>query len=115
MCSGLGLPFGAFLLAYLLIKGKTYGERVSIYLALGMFFYSVGSALPIFYTHFRDIILIAVSFYRALAYLLFAYGVVKVEIVDVGKEMVIHSRAFLELSCKGCAQVGGWCAEGCTG
>jgi diguanylate cyclase (GGDEF)-like protein len=91
-----GLTLWGFLLAYLLIKGKTYGERVSIYLALGMFFYSVGTALPIFYTHFRDIIWIAVSFYRALAYLLFAYGVVKVEIVDVGKEMVIHSSAFLD-------------------
>jgi diguanylate cyclase (GGDEF)-like protein len=90
-----GLALWGFLLAYLLIKGKAYGERVSIYLALGMFFYSVGSALPIFYTHFRDIILIAVSFYRALAYLLIAYGIVKVEIVDVGKEMVIHSRVFL--------------------
>jgi diguanylate cyclase (GGDEF)-like protein len=90
-----GLALWGFLLAYLLIKGKTYGERVGVYLALGMFFYSVGSALPIFYTHFRDIIWIAVSFYRALAYLLIAYGVVKVEIVDVGKEVVIHSRAFL--------------------
>jgi diguanylate cyclase (GGDEF)-like protein len=90
-----GLALWGFLLAYFIVKKKTYGERVSIYLALGMFFYSVGTALPIFYTHFRDIILIAVSFYRALAYLLFAYGVVKVEIVDVGKEMVIHSRAFL--------------------
>jgi len=90
-----GLTLWGFLLTYLLIKGKTYGERVSKCLALGMFFYSVGSALPIFYTHFRDIIWIVVSFYRALAYLLFAYGVVKVEIVDVGKEMVIHSRAFL--------------------
>jgi diguanylate cyclase (GGDEF)-like protein len=90
-----GLALWGFLLAYLLIKGKTYGERVSIYLALGMFLYSIGSALPVFYTHFRDIILIAVSFYRALANLLIAYGIVKVEIVDVGKEMVIHSRAFL--------------------
>jgi diguanylate cyclase (GGDEF)-like protein len=90
-----GLALWGLLLAYLLIKGKAYGERVSIYLALGMFFYSVGSALPIFYTHYNDIILIAVSFYRALAYLLFAYGFVKVEVVDVGKEMVIHSRAFL--------------------
>jgi diguanylate cyclase (GGDEF)-like protein len=91
-----GLALWGFLLAYLLIKGKTYGERVSIYLALGMFLYSVGSALPIFYTHFRDIIWIAVSFYRALAYLLIAYGIVKVEIVDVDKEMIIHSRAFLD-------------------
>jgi hypothetical protein len=90
-----GLALWGFLLAYFIVKKKTYGERVSIYLALGMFFYSVGTALPIFYTHFRDIILIAVSFYRALAYLLFAYGFVKVEVVDVGKEMVIHSRAFL--------------------
>jgi diguanylate cyclase (GGDEF)-like protein len=40
--------------------------------------------------------LIAVSFYRTLAYLLFAYGVVKVEIVDVGKEVAIHSSAFLD-------------------
>jgi diguanylate cyclase (GGDEF) domain len=90
-----GLALWGFLLAYLLIKGKTYGERVSKHIALGMFFYSVGSALPIFYTHFRDIIWIAVSFYRALAYLLLAYGIVKVEVVDVGKEVVIHSRAFL--------------------
>jgi len=39
--------------------------------------------------------LIAVSFYRALAYLFFAYGVVKVEVIDVGKKVVIHSRTFL--------------------
>jgi len=91
-----GLALWSFLLTYLLIKGKAYGERVSKYLAWGMFFYSVGSALPIFYTHFRDIILIAVSFYRALAYLLIAYGFVKVEIVDVGKKIAIHSRAFLD-------------------
>ena len=91
-----GLALWGFLLAYLLIKGKTYGERVSKYLSWGMFFYSVGSTLPIFYTHYNDIIWIAVSFYRALAYLLIAYGVVKVEVVDVGKEVVIHSRAFLD-------------------
>lgn len=90
-----GLALWGFLLAYFIVKKKAYGERVSKHMALGMFLYSVGSALPVFYTHFRDIIWIAVSFYRALAYLLFAYGVVKVEIVDVGKEMVIHSRAFL--------------------
>jgi len=90
-----GLALWGFLLAYFIVKKKAYGERVSIYLALGMFFYSVGSALPIFYTHFRDIIWISVSFYRALAYLLIAYGIVKVEIVDVGKEIVIHSRPFL--------------------
>jgi diguanylate cyclase (GGDEF)-like protein len=90
-----GLTLWGFLLAYFIVKKKAYGERVSKHVALGMFFYSVGSALPIFYTHFRDIIWIAVSFYRALAYLLIAYGVVKVEIVDVGKEVVIHSRAFL--------------------
>lgn len=90
-----GLTLWGFLLAYLLIKGKTYGERVSKYLAWGMFFYSLGSALPIFYTHFNDIILIAVSFYRALAYLLIAYGFVKVEVVDLGKEIIRYSRAFL--------------------
>jgi diguanylate cyclase (GGDEF)-like protein len=90
-----GLALWGFLLAYLLIKGKAYGERVSKYLALGMLLYSVGLTLLIFYTHFRDIILIAVSFYRALAYLLFAYGVVKVEIVDIGKETIIHSRTIL--------------------
>ena len=90
-----GLTLWGFLLAYFIVKKKAYGERVSEHIALGMFLYSVGTALPIFYTHFRDIIWIAVSFYRALAYLLFAYGIVKVEIVDVGKEMVIHSRAFL--------------------
>jgi diguanylate cyclase (GGDEF)-like protein len=91
-----GLTFWGFLLAYFIVKKKAYGERVSKHIALGMFFYSIGSALPIFYTHFRDIIWIAVSFYRALAYLLVAYGIVKVEIVDVGKEVVIHSRAFLD-------------------
>jgi diguanylate cyclase (GGDEF)-like protein len=90
-----GLALLGFLLAYFIVKKRAYGERVSKHMALGMIFYSVGSALPIFYTHFRDIIWIAVSFYRALAYLLFAYGIVKVEVVDVGKEMVIHSRAFL--------------------
>jgi diguanylate cyclase (GGDEF)-like protein len=90
-----GLALWGSLLAYFIVKKKAYGERVSKHIALGMFFYSIGSALPIFYTHFRDIIWIAVSFYRALAYLLIAYGVVKVEIVDVGKEIVIHSRAFL--------------------
>jgi diguanylate cyclase (GGDEF)-like protein len=91
-----GLALWGFLLAYFIVKKKVYGKRVSKHIALGMFFYSVGSALPIFYTHYNDIIWIAVSFYRALAYLLFAYGVVKVEIVDVGKEVVIHSRAFLD-------------------
>ena len=92
-----GLALWGFLLAYFIVKKKAYGDRVSKYMALGMFFYSLGSALPIFYTHFRDIIWIAVSFYRALAYLLIAYGIVKVEVVDVGKEVVIHSRAFLRL------------------
>jgi diguanylate cyclase (GGDEF)-like protein len=91
-----GLTLWGFLLTYFLIKKRTYGERVSIYLALGMSFYSVGTALPIFYTHYNDIIWIAVSFYRDLAYLLFAYGIVKAEIIDVGKEVVIHSRAFLD-------------------
>jgi diguanylate cyclase (GGDEF)-like protein len=90
-----GLALWGFLLAYFIVKKKAYGKRVSEYIAWGMFFYSIGSALPIFYTHYNDIIWIAVSFYRALAYLLIAYGIVKVEIVDVGKEMVIHSRAFL--------------------
>jgi diguanylate cyclase (GGDEF)-like protein len=93
LCAGLAL--WGFLLAYFIVKKKAYGERVSKHIALGMFFYSIGSALPIFYTHYNDIILIAVSFYRALAYLLFAYGFVKVEVVDIGKEIVIHSRAFL--------------------
>lgn len=91
-----GLALWGFLLAYFIVKKKAYGERVSKHMALGMFFYSVGSALPVFYTHSTDITLIAVSFYRALAYLLFAYGFVKVEFVDVGKEVVIHSRAFLD-------------------
>jgi len=91
-----GLTLWGFLLAYFMVRKKAYGERVSKHMALGMFFYSVGSALPIFYTHFRDIILIAVSFYRALAYLLIAYGFVKVEVVGVGKEVAIHSRAFLD-------------------
>lgn len=95
-----GLVLWDFLLAYFIVKKKAYGDRVGVYLALGMFFYSVGSALPIFYTHFRDIILIAVSFYSALAYLLIAYGVVKVEIVDVGKKIAIHSRAFLSYLAK---------------
>jgi len=90
-----GLALWGFLLAYFIVKEKAYGERVSEHIAWGMFFYSVGSALPIFYTHFRDIIWIAVSFYRALAYLLFAYGFVKVEVVDVGKEIIKYSRAFL--------------------
>jgi len=90
-----GLTLWGFLLAYFIVKKKAYGERVSKYLALGMFLYSVGSALPIFYTHFRDIIWIAVSFYRALAYLLIAYGFVKVEVVDLGKEIIRYSRAFL--------------------
>jgi hypothetical protein len=91
-----GLALWGFLLAYFIVKKKAYGEWVSKYMALGMFFYSIGSTLLIFYTHFMDIILIAVSFYRALAYLFFAYGIVKVEVVDVGKEIAIHSRAFLD-------------------
>jgi diguanylate cyclase (GGDEF)-like protein len=90
-----GLALWGFLIAYFTVKKKAYGERVGVYLALGMFFYSVGSAIPFFYTHSTDITLIAVSFYRTLAYLLFAYGVVKVEIIDVGKEIVVYSRAFL--------------------
>ncbi len=91
-----GLTLWGFLLAYFIVKKKAYGERVGVYLALGMFFYSIGSALPIFYTHLRDIILIVVSFYRDLAYLLFAYGIVKVELVDVGKEITTYSRTFLD-------------------
>lgn len=94
LCTGLAL--WGFLLAYFIVKKKAYGERVSKHMALGMFFYSVGSALPVFYTYPTDIILIAVSFYRDLAYLLFAYGIVKVEVVGVGKEVAIHSRAFLD-------------------
>jgi FOG: EAL domain len=90
------LALWGFLIAYFVVKKKAYGERVSKHMAFGIFFYSVGTALPIFYTHFRDIILIAVSFYRALAYLLVAYGIIKVEVIDVGKEVVIHSRAFLD-------------------
>lgn len=90
------LALWGFLLAYFIVKKKVYGERVSKYMALGMFFYSIGSFLPIFYTHSTDITLIAVSFYMDLAYLLFAYGIVKVEVVDVGKEIVEHSRAFLD-------------------
>jgi diguanylate cyclase (GGDEF) domain len=91
-----GLALWGFLLAYFIVKKKTYGKRVSKHIALGMFFYSIGSALPVFYIQSTDITLIAVSFYRALAYLLFAYGFVKVEIIDVGKEIAIHSRAFLD-------------------
>jgi diguanylate cyclase (GGDEF) domain len=91
-----GLALWGFLLAYFIVKKKTYGERLSKHVALGMFFYSVGSILPVFYTHSSDITLIAVSFYRTLAYLLFAYGFVKVEIVNVGKEIFIHSRDFLD-------------------
>jgi diguanylate cyclase (GGDEF)-like protein len=91
-----GLALWGFLLAYFIVKKKVYGKRASKHMALGIFFYSISSALPIFYTHYNDIIWIAVSFYRALAYLLIAYGVVKVEIVDVGKEIVIHSRALLD-------------------
>ncbi len=90
-----GLSLWGFLLAYFIVKKKAYGDRVSKYMALGMFFYSIGSALPIFYTHSTDITLIAVSFYRDLAYLLIAYGFVKVEIIDVGREVAMHSRAFL--------------------
>jgi hypothetical protein len=91
-----GLALWGFLLAYFIVKKKAYGERVSKHIALGMFFYSVGSALPVFYTNPRDVTLVVVSFYRTLAYLLIAYGFVKVEVVDVGKEIVIHSRAFLD-------------------
>ncbi|WP_448583944.1 bifunctional diguanylate cyclase/phosphodiesterase [Thermocrinis sp.] len=90
-----GLSLWSFWLSYLLLKKKVYGEKVSKYLALGMFFYGIGNALPIFYIHFRDIIWITVSFYRALAYVLFAYGVIKVEITDVGKDTLRHSRSFL--------------------
>jgi hypothetical protein len=59
-----GLALWGFLLAYFIVKKKTYGERLSKHVALGMFFYSVGSILPVFYTHSSDITLIAVSFYR---------------------------------------------------
>jgi len=90
-----GLALWGFLLAYFIVKKKAYGKRVSKHMALSMFFYSVGSALPVFYTHSTDITLIAVSFYRALAYLLIAYGIVKVEVVDLGKEIIRYSRAFL--------------------
>lgn len=91
-----GLALWGFLLAYFIVKKKAYGERGSKHIALGMFFYSVGSVLPVFYTHPRDVTLVVVSFYRTLAYLLFAYGFVKVEVVDLGKEIAIHSRAFLD-------------------
>lgn len=91
-----GLSLWGFLLAFFIVKKKAYGERVSKHMALGMFFYSVGSALPVFYTYPTDIILIAVSFYRDLAYLLFAYGFVKVEVVDLGKEIIKYSSAFLD-------------------
>jgi len=91
-----GLALWGFLLAYFIVKKRAYGERVSKHIALGMFFYSIGSALPIFYTHSTDITLIAISFYRALAYFLFAYGFVKVEVVDLGKEIIKYSRAFLD-------------------
>lgn len=91
-----GLSLWGFLLAFFIVKKKAYGERVSKHMALGIFFYSVGSALPVFYTYPTDIILIAVSFYRDLAYLLIAYGIVKVEVLGVGKEVAIHSRAFLD-------------------
>ncbi|WP_333784732.1 EAL domain-containing protein [Thermocrinis sp.] len=90
-----GLSLWNFWLFYLLLKKKVYGEKVSRYLGLGMLFYGIGSALPILYIHFRDIIWIAVSFYRALAYVLFAYGVIKMEITDVGKDILRHSRLFL--------------------
>jgi len=90
-----GLSLWNFWLSYLLLKKKVYGEKVSKYLSLGVFFYGIGNALPIFYTHFRDIIWVAVSFYRALAYVLFAYGVIKTEIVDVGKDILRRSRLFL--------------------
>jgi diguanylate cyclase (GGDEF)-like protein len=90
-----GLALWGFLLAYFIVKKKAYGERVSKHIALGMFFYSVGSALPVFYTRSTDIILIVVSFYRTLAYLLFAYGFVKVAVVDLGNEIIKYSRAFL--------------------
>jgi len=90
-----GLSLWNFWLSYLLLKKKVYGEKVSKYLSLGVFFYGIGSVLPIFYTHFRDIIWVAVSFYRALAYVLFAYGVIKVEIVDVSKDISRRSRLFL--------------------
>lgn len=49
-----GLALWGFLLAYFLVKKKAYGERVSKHMALGMFFYSVGSALPVFYTYPTD-------------------------------------------------------------
>jgi diguanylate cyclase (GGDEF) domain len=91
-----GLALWGFLLAYFIVKKKAYGERVSKHIALGMFFYSIGSALPVFYTQSTDITLIAVSFYRTLAYLLFAYGFVKVEVVDLGKEIIKYSSAFLD-------------------
>ncbi|MFZ8785541.1 putative bifunctional diguanylate cyclase/phosphodiesterase [Thermocrinis sp.] len=90
-----GLALWGLLLAYFIVNKKAYSNRVSEHIALGMFFYSIGSALPIFYTHFGDMILIAISFYRALAYLLFAYGVVKVEVVGIGKEAIIYSRTIL--------------------
>jgi len=90
-----GLALWGFLLAYFIVKKKAYGEMVSEHIAWGMFLYSVGSALPIFYTHYNDIIWIAVSFYRVLAYLLIAYGFVKVEVVDLGKEIIKYLRAFL--------------------
>jgi hypothetical protein len=95
-----GLALWGFLLAYFIVKKKAYGERVIKHMALGMFFYSIGSALLVFYTHSTNITLIAVSFYRDLAYLFFAYGIVKVEIVDVGKKIAIHSRAFLDFLAK---------------
>ena len=90
-----GLSLWNFWLSYLLLKKKVYGEKVSKYVSLGVFFYGIGSVLPIFYIHFRDIIWVAVSFYRALAYVLFAYGVIKTEIVDVGKDILRRSRLFL--------------------
>jgi hypothetical protein len=49
-----GLTLWGFLLAYFIVKKKAYGKRVSEYIAWGMFFYSIGSTLPIFYTHFLD-------------------------------------------------------------
>ncbi|MCI4458576.1 MAG: EAL domain-containing protein [Thermocrinis sp.] len=89
-----GLTLWSLLLGYFILKKKVYGEKTSKYIALGMFFYSIGCTLPIFYTHFRDIIWIAAPFYKALANLFVAYGIVKIEIVDVAKEIATHSNAF---------------------
>ncbi len=71
-----------FLLVLYVIKNKVLGKLLSLYLFTALGLLSLSSLSLVLYKHFYDFLIVLASFYRFLAYLIIAYGVIYINVIQ---------------------------------